>query len=350
MKKILKLFWVLPILFSCSKMPDPDNHTRYVMGGGVFVINEGNFRSGNGSLSFYSYDSLKLYNDVFSNVNGRPLGDVPNSMIIYAGKGYIAVNNSGKIEIIDQSTMKSTGTIEKLISPRNMAVANDYKLYVTSMYSDSIAIVPLSTNKISGYINLGCTSEAIKIIGSLAYVSNWINGNKIFVIDTWKDAVIDTISVGSEPESMAVDRFYNLWVLCSGGWSTPEKAELDRINLMNNSVDKKLPIPNLGVNPSCLTIDNAGVNLYYLQKGVRIMNVNSDQLPPQPSIPEYAGSFYKLAVNSNNGDILVTNAGDYVQKGYLNIFASDLSPKSSMEAGIIPGSICFSLNTNGVQK
>ena len=48
------------MIISCSKKPTVSG-SNYTFGGGVFIVNEGNFRGGNGSLSFYSYDSLKIY-------------------------------------------------------------------------------------------------------------------------------------------------------------------------------------------------------------------------------------------------------------------------------------------------
>ena len=58
------------------------------------------------------------------------------------------------------------------------------KAYVTSMYSDSVAIINLNDNTISGYINLRRSSESIVIAGNNAYISNWIGGNEIMVINT----------------------------------------------------------------------------------------------------------------------------------------------------------------------
>ena len=180
MKKSFLLFPVLILILSCTKNTDKPIDT-YLSGSGVFILNEGNFRWGNGSLSFYSYDSAKIYNDLFLNINERPLGDVPNSMVIYGEMAYIVVNNSGKIEVVNKSTLLSQSTIDDLISPRNMAVVTNSKAYVTSIYSDSVAIINLNSNTISGYINIRRTSEAIVVSGSKAYISNWVGGDEIMV-------------------------------------------------------------------------------------------------------------------------------------------------------------------------
>jgi hypothetical protein len=68
----------------------------YLERDGAFIINEGNFRWGNGSLSFYSYDSSRIYNSVFESVNNRPLGDVPFSLAESENSLFIVVNNSAK--------------------------------------------------------------------------------------------------------------------------------------------------------------------------------------------------------------------------------------------------------------
>ena len=82
---------------------------------GVFIIHEGNFQGGNASLSFLNYFTGIMSNGVFSSANNDvPLGDVGQSMEVHNGKGFIVVNNSGKIEVVDLNGLSSAGTISGL--------------------------------------------------------------------------------------------------------------------------------------------------------------------------------------------------------------------------------------------
>jgi hypothetical protein len=349
MKNSVKIVFLCLVVVSCMKIPEIPL-SNYSFGGGVYILNEGNFRAGNGSLSFFSYDSAKIYNDLFYSVNGRHLGDVPNSIISNSDKIYIVVNNSGKIEVIDQFTLESKATITGLNSPRNMAVINDDKAYVSSIYSDSLTIINLANNSISGYINLRRSSEAIIVAGSKAYISNWMGGKEIMVINTINDQVIDSIEVGVEPESMVLDMNKKLWVLCNGGWARQNFAELDEINIGTNHIEKKYVFPTLQNSPSSLIVDGYGATLFYLDKGVRQMDINSDGLPPAPLIPESGSYFYKIAVNPINSDIFITDAVDFMQRGYVLIYKNDGKFVSKQKADIIPGSMCFNLRINTQTK
>lgn len=342
MKNLLKIAFIAASLISCTKVTDvpPAN---YSFGGGVYIVNEGNFRAGNGSLSFFSYDSLKIYNDLFTSVNVRPLGDVPNSIVGYSDKLYIVVNNSGKIEVLDHMSLVSKATITGLNSPRNIAIIDDNKAYVTSMYSDSVTIINLYDNTIKGYINLRRSSEAIIVAGGNAYISSWVGGKEIMVVNTINNKVIDSIEVGVEPESMAIDSYRKLWVLCNGGWDRQNFAELYSINTYTNNVLKKLVFPTKEASPTCLQIDGPGVTLFYLDKGVRMMNVTSDALPGAPFIFESDANFYKIAVNPINSDIFVTDARDYMQRGYVSCYKNSGALFSKKQADIIPGAMCFKL-------
>lgn len=345
MKNLIKSIFIFLLAVSCSK--DPGFHGEdYVLGGGVFILNEGNFRGGNGSLSFYSYDSSKIFNDIFYSANKRPLGDVPNSMIINEEKAYIVVNNSGKIEVINHSTLQSITTIDGLISPRNIAVINSSKAYVTSLYSDSVVIIDLHNNSVSGYINIRRSSEAITVTGNKAYVSNWMGGNEIMVINTLNNNVVDSIEVGYEPESMVIDRTGTLWVLCDGGWSGDNFAKLVEISIFTDEVEKEYVFPTLEAFPSCLKINSFGQTLYYLDNGVRVMDINAEKLPASTFISDDGASFYKIAINPSNGDIFVTDAVDYTQQGYLLLYKNDGTLVSKERADIIPGSMYFKLRYN----
>jgi YVTN family beta-propeller protein len=345
MKNASLLFLLLALTVSCLKNQEKPNGS-FLTGDGVFIVNEGNFMAGNGSLSFYSYDSLKIYNDLFATVNGRPLGDVPNAIEISGDFAYVVVNNSGKIEVIRRSSLGSVKTISGLISPRNIGFASNSKAYVTSMYSDSLIIVDLVNNSVSDYINLRRSSESIAIVGDKAFVANWVGGHEIMVIDINTDAVVDSIQVGIEPESMVVDKNNVLWVLCNGGWARENFAELDGINTQTNEIKNQIIFPDKQESPSCLRIDGNGEYLYYLENGVRKMEISSLQLPTGTFIPQSGHYFYKLGINPVNDDVFVTDAVDYQQNGYLLRYTSQGALVSELLADIIPGSMCFKLENN----
>lgn len=333
---------IMPSCFKPEDGDDPDSIESILSSKGVFVLNEGNFNHGNGSLSFYSYDSFTLYNQLFYTVNQRPLGDIPMSMIINGTKIYIVVNNSGNIEIVDKGSLKSVKTITGLVSPRQIGIADAGKAYITSLYSDSVAILNLSTDNITGYIDLKKPSESIAVSSSgKAFIAHWYGGNKVMVVNTENNQVIDSIEVAAEPESMVIDRYNLLWVLCNGGWNRQSNAELIAINVSDHEIVRRLTFPTIDDSPTCLTIDARGENLYYLNNGVMQLNVKAAELPAIPVIQQNNHLFYKLAVNPENDEIFVTDAADYQRKGYLLRFKNDGTPVSEVEADIIPGFMYF---------
>jgi DNA-binding beta-propeller fold protein YncE len=344
MKTILIITFLFLLVVSCIKIPD-FHQGSFSYGDGVFILNEGNFRSGNGSLSFYSYDSMKIFNDLFYNVNGRPLGDVPNSITLNSDKAYIVVNNSAKIEVVDHSTLESKATISGLVSPRSITVISDIKGYVSSIYSDSVAIINLEENSVSGYINLRRSSEAIVKAGSKAFVSCWIGGKEIMVINTVNNKVVDSVEVAMEPESMVLDKNLKLWVLCNGGWSRQNFAELIIINTGTNRIEKKYLFPTKQASPSCLQIDGQGETIYYIDNGIRQMDINSAELPVAPLIPEAGEYFYKIGINPVNSDIFITDAVDFMQQGWVLLYKKDGTFISKQRADIIPGSMSFKVSS-----
>ena len=345
MKDLLKVILIISAIVSCTRISE-NPESGVFTGNGVFIVNEGNFMGGNGSLSFFSYDSMKIYNDLFYQVNGRPLGDVPNSILIYKDKIYVVVNNSGKIEVIDQSTLESKATINKLISPRQMEIVGENKAYVSSLYSDSVAIINLTDNSISGYINLRRSSESIIITGDKAFISNRTEGNEIMVINTLNNQVIDSVEVGIEPESMVIDKDHKIWALCNGGWARQNFAELYVINSNTNDIEKKFVFPTKQASPSSLKIDGLGQTIYYLDNGLRKMDIYSAALPLTPLIPESGGYFNKIGINPSNSDIFITDAVDFTQQGYLLMYKHDGTFVFKQRADIIPASMCFQVRVN----
>lgn len=342
------LLIILSIIFawlsSCSLF-EKDNKPMgadysYLKNDGIFLINEGNFMAGNGSLSFWCLKSSAIHNDLFEEINGRPLGDVPNSITLNGELAYIVVNNSGKIEVTERTSLRSVKTIRDLDSPRNLMVVSANKAYVTSLWSDKIAIIDLKNLMVSGYINIRRSSEAITMVRNKVYVSCWASGDEIIVIDPASDKVTDSIRVGNEPESMAADRNQRLWVLCSGGYAGQNYPELVIINTLTDKAEKTFQFPSKTISPTSLCMNSTGDTLYYIERGLRRMSISDIVLPATDFVPASGRIFYKLSADFLNGALFATNAMDYQQKGFLFRINSRGEITDSVRAGIIPASHC----------
>lgn len=334
MKKLCKIIAALTLLIAAACEPQ-EHSTVYPEGEGFFILNEGNYLAGNGTISFYSLETGEMYNDLFGTVNGRALGDIPSFMATEGSRGFVVVNNSGTIESVDLSTMESLGTVTGLTSPRQMVIQGD-KGYISSLQDGKITIMDLDGMVVSDEIEVGATTEAMVISAGRLFAAHWSAGSTISVTDITSGNLISTISVGLEPESMVLDHNGKLWVLCTGGWHGEEIPRIVRINASTLEKEAELVFRTVDDNPSSLTCNAAGDTLYYLDEGVRRMPVTADALPSEVFIPAGDRLFYKLLAGPR-GMVAVTDAIDYQQKGDLLIYSSRGELLYTGQAGIIPG-------------
>ena len=340
MNRLTRLIFLIAIIMSSCETLKDDPELLYPEGRGVFILNEGNYLAGNGSLSFYSLESGKIYDNLFSARNERPLGDIPTFMAVDGDRAFIIVNNSGTIEVIDLKTMESLETLTGIISPRQMVISNN-KGYVSSLMSDLIYIVDIDKMVVEGTVDIGCNSEAMVISGNRLFAANWSGGNKITVVNLTDNTVETEINTGLEPESMVLDRNNRLWVLCTGGYMNEEIPRIMKINASTLTVEGELEFRTVSDNPSSLTLNKGGDTLYYIDEGVRRMTVTATALPENAFIGTGGRLFYKLAASPWNGMIMVTDAIDWQQKGDLLIYNRNGTLVDTKQCGIIPGFMCF---------
>jgi DNA-binding beta-propeller fold protein YncE len=346
----LLLFLLTALMTGCMKddqwvKDHLQQGTLQLPAGGVFVVNEGNFMYGNATLSCYDTLKKEIQNDLFYRVNGLPLGDVAESMTIHGQGGYVVVNNSGKIYIIDTGTGKYTGKITGLISPRFMHFVNSQKAYVTDLYAGKITIVNPETNQITGSIPcpLHPSTEEMVQVGNLLFVSCWSGDKTVLVINTERDLIIDEITTGAQPCGLVTDKLGKIWVLCQSlpGNAPANLAVLQRIDPVTLKIEKSFSF-NAGAKPVKLIIDGKGENLFYLLGSeVRKMAVTSDQLPDKPFLTTKSNLLYGLGIDPVNGNIYVSDALDYQQPGIISRFSGSGNLIGSFKAGIIPGRFCF---------
>ena len=99
----------------------------------VYIVNEGGFGIGNGSVSYYDVMADTVYNNIYQTANGVPLGDVVQSVFVHGDTTYICVNNSNKVEVVKTSTFESIAQIE-VANPRYAVAINDYCYVITKIW------------------------------------------------------------------------------------------------------------------------------------------------------------------------------------------------------------------------
>ena len=313
---------------------------------GVFIVNEGNFMYGNASLSYYSPENKHIESEIFIRANGIKLGDVAQSMTIHNELGYIVVNNSGIIFVIDINTFKVVRTITGFISPRYIHFINNSKAYVTDLYSSKISIVNPQTSKITGQIPIigHKSTEQMVQSGKYVFTNCWSADNKILVIDTDIDEIVDSITVGMQPNSMAIDKYNKLWVLTDGGYSgSPYGNEIPSlycINISDFSIEKKFDFA-LNDSPSNLCINATCDTLYFINKSIWRLDVTANIFPNNPVIPDNGTIYYGLGISPRTSEIYVADAIDYVQNGKIFRYTPQAICIDTISTGICPSTLCF---------
>lgn len=318
---------------------------------GIFITNEGNFMYGNASLSYYDTETKEIQNEVFIRANGMKLGDVAQSMVIRGELGYIVVNNSGVIFVIDINTFKLKGKIIGLVSPRYIHFINDEKAYVTDLYAYAITVINPQTFQIIKRIPINIpdkkqpSTEQMVQYKNFVFTNCWSYDNKILVIDTDTDSVVDYIEVGKQPTSIVIDKYNKLWTITDGGYAgSPygqEAPSLYRIDAETRKIEKRFEF-KLGDRGSEVCMNGVRDTLYFINKHVWQMDVTMDKLPEKPFLENPTkNNWYGLAINPYNSEIYLADAIDYTQPGMIYRYSPQGELIDNFRVGIIPGAFCF---------
>lgn len=307
---------------------------------------------GNASLSLYNVDKRSVDNQLFYNVNNFPLGDVFQSMTIIGNRGYMVVNNSGKVVVIDIDTYKYLGTIKGLTSPRYIVPLGSSKIYISDLYSSSIAIADPESLQLTGSVNIGRSTEQLVALGEYVYTCSWSFSNKVYKIDTRTDRVVDSLEVGKQPNSIVADCNGKLWVLSDGGYvGSPygeEPASLVKLDPQSFTIEQRIDFPEISYSPSELTTSSGADTLYYISGGggpllggLYRMPVTATSLPSEPFIAQGSRLFYGVGIDPRTCEIYLSDAVDYVQQGTILRYTAQGRVVDQFKVDIIPSAFCF---------
>lgn len=330
----LALLWA-----GCEKEQEtPDPIPTEPLGQGVFILNEGNFMAGNASLSYLDTQSGQVMHGLFQQANNESLGDVLQSMIIHQERAYLVVNNSGKIEVTDPESMDRVGTINGFVSPRYMLGVNEQKAYVTDLFGNSITVVDLVGNAISGGIAVGGWTEELAIFAGQVVVAGAGSGY-LYFLDPQTDVLTDSLYLGASPSRLRIDAEGHLWVLCSGSWDGSENPKLVRIRPQRTGMKEAFPLPEANSYYSRLDISADGRSLFVLGQDVWMMDLGQKNPAFELWIESGGMTFYGLSVSPFDDRLYLTDAVDFVQRGTLMVYS---------ETGQALGSHLVMVNPSGL--
>ena len=338
-------------LFGCRSNPTAPPVETPVAVAGVYVVNEGNFMRGNSTLTLYLPDSAKAYQDVFTSANGRPLGDTGNDIVYYAGKIYIVVSGSQKIEVISATDQKSTGTfvIPGQRNPYKLVIVNDARAFVTNLSDTTItSFNPSTLQIITDRIRVGKNPQGIVYANGKIYVCNSGFGfdSTVTVLNATTGSLIRTIVVGESPSEIGVGANNEVFVKCDGrfDYGDPTRdtpGSIVAINSDNDVVINKaiLPLTTFG-HPGRMTVGSKGYGFFVSKNGIQQFRFFNSQIEIDVKLLSPL-SAYGLTLDDTGNLLYATDAKDYVQNGDVYVYDLQGVQKAKFQAGVIPGAMAF---------
>jgi len=346
--KILVFLFVSVAIVSCNKDNDPVqiNNNKF----NVYIVNEGNFGHLNGSISLYNLLTDSIQNCIFESANPpQKTGDVVQSMGIANNKGFIIINGSNLVKIVNLNNFKQVAELT-VNYPRYFLQVDSNKAYITNgSFAGYIQIVNLSNSTITDSIPVGNGPENLLKTDKYVYVANsggWINDSTVSVIDVNTDKEIAKIVVGENPCDLVIDAESNIWVICKGYYDTNYlrgESKIVKINHSTNQVEKsfKVGVAHDNFESKLLAISDDLKTIYYQEiGGVYSLPVNASQLSAEPVIRTQI-ALYGLEVNPHNGDIYCFDPGDFTSAGKVTIYDKNGTKKHEVVAGIGPNGAVF---------
>jgi hypothetical protein len=339
----MKLFHLLNIslfFYLSCKAPERINPSApEAFSNGVFVVNEGNFQSSNGSVSYIDFTTNEVFNDIIrANNPFITIGDVCQSLYFYQGYYFLVVNNSGKIEIFD-SNFKYFKTIANLGSPRFISFKGN-EFYISNINSNKIDIGSINNMNIISSISTKTWTEEMLIIKDTLYATC---PNKEFVlkIDITSKEVIDSIWCGMGNQSIVQQGDSILWIQSVG--DDTHSGNISSYHILSKQLHT-VTTWNYYPLVSRLCIDTINQKIYWINKDVVFLPTSNPNISLTPSVAIPAGSknYYSISLNPyKQNELWISNVKDYVQSSEIEVYNNQYVLKKAFVTGIISGFFLF---------
>ncbi len=319
------------------KTPDPI--ASPYEGSGVYILNAGNFKDNNGSISFLARNTNTVSPNIFGAANDRPLIGSVQDYTEIDGKGVILVDNDkagqDRIEIVESGTFKSLATLNApdVENPRYVVRAGPNKAYVscwdatgdfTNFYAKPgyLLVVDLASRTVVKKIPVTKGANRMVVVGAEVYVGSSGGERVLTVIDTEKDEVRKPgIDVGVNTNPVAVDADGRLWAYASSA------KEIVRINIATRSVLTRLKVGNSAKSPGAFALSQDKRTFYFVnsfydpndnfrEKGETYnFSIDAETIPA--TRPFIGRLFSGLGIDPLTGYLYAGVTPSYKQAGYV---------------------------------
>ena len=354
-EKVIKILVALLLLVSIGCVKDKPPAVSAGLPGSsrhVFIVCEGNFGSGNGSLYVWQPDKDSVFGDVYAASNaGATLGDVFQSMTRIGGNYFLCINNSDKVVVIDTASFKFVGSVS-VPQPRYIMDLGNHTAWVSSMYHS--AVFELNTQSLQFTDTLPTAyqnTEGMCRIGGTEFVCTWDTASEFLSVFSSAASITGgKIRVaGYAPQEVLVDKQQTLGVL-SGNQPEGRTAVLTHIDPSTGAILDSFTFPTTA-NPVRPVMNNSGDTLYFIgadyyltsgYNGIFRMSIYDKSLPTVPFIEAGAFSyFWALGIDPHNGDIYVGDPKMFSQRGVVSVYRPDGTRIDSFKVGLGPGHFYF---------
>lgn len=338
LQSVLLMAVLLSSFWGCNSGENPDlENLPYDQG---YVIgNEGAFGSSNASLGFRSLTGGIYQADLVGDVNqGLITGDVLQSLFGSDSLLFAVLNNSNRILLLDRYRMKYKGEISNLALPRYL-VQGQQALYLSEWVNFSgkgrVQKINSETAQLEGSVEVGALPEHLLAYQGKIYVPNSYE-NTVSVLTEVPFSKASDIVVGDYPQAcLALEG--SVWVLnggkpeWTGSFSYGSWMKLDS----QGQVVTEVSLNQSQINPNRAVASADGRYAYFLFGGdVWFLDAQLETVGVLIS----GANGYGLGVDSQNGDILVGEAGDFSSASDVAIYNTQGVLQKRFKAGIAPSS------------
>jgi len=247
---------------------------------------------------------------------------VPATAVGVAEARVLVANSGSNTVTILSSSGKVVATVPVGAKPWKLAVSPNHKLaYVTESGSNTLALLDLRTDKVSGRITVGKTPTFVLLnrSGSVAYVSN-AGSNTISVVKTASKQVVATISTDVEPYALALSPDGKKLYVANCHYPSDTQSSVQVINTSHNRVIATIKGFNcaegIAVTPriAYVTNNNFGAKSIGLIDTATNRVIGSIPVNEGPQCVALAPGRHTLYSTSNDGILVINTATNTVAR------------------------------------